>query len=95
MSGWSKTLSPIAADCAWDFFSCTERAGSWPANRDCCELRFGQCTDHVAARRTAAAAAAAAVGPARSGSQALPNKESRLHQQDTKLFTSEFWVEGR
>ena len=83
----------MAADCAWDFFSCTERAGSWPANRACCELRFGQCTDQAAARRTAAAAAA--VEPARSGSQALPSKESRLHQQDTKLFTSEFLVEGR
>ena len=37
----------FAADCTWDFFSCTNNYGTWPDNKICCEERFEQCCEKV------------------------------------------------
>ncbi len=33
----------LTADCSWDYFTCTSKQGKWPANRDCCMMRYKQC----------------------------------------------------
>ena len=35
------------ADCTWDFFSCTNKFGTWPDNKICCESRFDRCCEKV------------------------------------------------
>ena len=37
----------VSADCTWDYFTCTNKYGSWPANKDCCDQRFTQCCMQV------------------------------------------------
>ena len=37
----------VSADCAWDFFSCTNKFGTWPDNKLCCEERFDKCYEKV------------------------------------------------
>ena len=37
------TFRPFSADCTWDFFGCTNRAGQWPSNKVCCQARFDAC----------------------------------------------------
>ena len=37
----------LSADCAWDFFSCTNKFGTWPDNKICCEERFDKCYEKV------------------------------------------------
>jgi hypothetical protein len=36
-----------AADCTWDFFTCTRRYGTWPSNKPCCQARFDGCCKFV------------------------------------------------
>ena len=39
--------SIFIADCTWDFFSCTNKFGTWPDNKLCCESRFDRCCEKV------------------------------------------------
>ena len=41
------TLCFFSADCTWDFFSCTNKFGTWPDNKLCCEERFDTCCEKV------------------------------------------------
>ncbi len=45
------TLTFFSADCSWDFFSCTRRYGTWPANKPCCQARFDACCMYVMGKK--------------------------------------------
>ena len=47
--GTANQLEPLSADCTWDFFGCTNRAGDWPQNKACCQARFDACCMKVMA----------------------------------------------
>merc|ERR1712223_716287 len=44
---FSGTPASSTADCTWDFFSCTNKFGTWPDNKICCEERFDRCCEKV------------------------------------------------
>ena len=41
--GFSGKPAISVADCGWDWFGCTKKAGSWPKNEKCCKKRFDMC----------------------------------------------------
>jgi len=43
LSGFQSSFYFALADCTWDFFGCTNRAGQWPSNKVCCQARFDAC----------------------------------------------------
>ena len=44
-----KWIWKLSADCTWDFFGCTNRAGDWPQSKQCCQARFDACCMKVMA----------------------------------------------